>query len=330
MSNNVTVPPRLLSVIVPVYNAENTLHRCLDSILSSSYTLLDVICVNDGSSDRSEDILLERSDNDSRVKVYRQSNKGVSAARNLAITKAQGEYITFVDADDEVEPDYFEQLVNTAAAQRASCVISGWSVVNPDGSRSSHPTPQITYHQLTPGELRQLPQGVCGHMYERSVLQNSGTLFPEFIRYGEDTAFHYAQFAFCASYALIQNAGYIVHRTPGSASSEIGRYVGDMAKATEWLLRQYTRQHWPGKTKECLLHYAAHAWRRICSQAPAQERKLSGSLLQQVLQSVSLQPDHWKTLKSSDKKALRSLMNGGSGLSLSYYWKKFRNFLHCK
>lgn len=327
MSNNVSANPRLLSVIVPVYNAEFTLHRCLDSILSSSYTSLEVICVNDGSSDHSADILLDRSEKDSRVRVYRQSNKGVSAARNLAVTNARGEYITFVDADDEVEPDYFEQLVNTAVTQRACCVISGWSVVSPDGSRTCYPAPQITYKSPLPEILRVLPQGVCGHMYLSSVLQKSRILFPESIRYGEDTAFHYAQFAFCDSYASIHNVGYIVHRTPGSASSAISKSVGDMAKAVAWLEEQYSLQHWPGKTKECLLHYAAHSWRRIRSQASTQTRKNSAELLQQVLKDASPEASHWKTLKRSDRAALQSLMSGGSGLSASYYWKKLCRFL---
>ena len=100
-----------ISVIIPVYNSENTLERCVGSILAQTFTDFEVILVDDGSTDESGTICDIFKKNDSRVKVVRQQNLGVSAARNRGLDMASGEWIAFVDADDWVKPDYLERLL---------------------------------------------------------------------------------------------------------------------------------------------------------------------------------------------------------------------------
>ena len=100
---------KLLSVIVPCYNGEQYIHRCIESILKQTYSNLEVIVVNDGSTDKSEEII--KSINDSRIKYIYQENSGVSTARNKGIESSEGKYITFVDSDDTVEPNIYEVLV---------------------------------------------------------------------------------------------------------------------------------------------------------------------------------------------------------------------------
>ena len=89
-----------ISVIIPVYNTERYLPRCLDSVLSNTYDNLEVICINDGSTDNSINILDNYKVSDERVVVINQKNSGVSAARNAGINVATGEYIAFIDSDD--------------------------------------------------------------------------------------------------------------------------------------------------------------------------------------------------------------------------------------
>lgn len=105
----------LISVIVPVYNVEQYLSKCVDSILGQTYTNLEVILVDDGSPDNCGHICDEYAEKDRRIKVIHKKNGGLSDARNAAIDVAKGEYITFVDSDDTITPDYIEtlyQLVN--------------------------------------------------------------------------------------------------------------------------------------------------------------------------------------------------------------------------
>ncbi len=104
----------LVSVIVPVYNAEKYLRRCLDSVLGQTYTNLECVCINDGSPDRCDLILEEYSAKDVRVKVFNQENMGISCARNSALRKVSGEYLIFLDSDDSIHPQLLEICVYQA------------------------------------------------------------------------------------------------------------------------------------------------------------------------------------------------------------------------
>lgn len=100
----------LISVVIPVYNVESFLKRCLDSVLCQTYTNLEIIVVNDGSNDGSGTICDEYSEKDKRIRVIHQANGGLSAARNSGIKVATGEYITFIDSDDWIENGYIQYL----------------------------------------------------------------------------------------------------------------------------------------------------------------------------------------------------------------------------
>lgn len=102
----------LISVIVPVYNTEKYLSKCLDSILKQEYQNLEIILVDDGSADRSGDIIDEYQRKDNRVVTIHKTNGGQSAARNLGICLAKGEYVCFVDSDDEIDTQYVSLMVN--------------------------------------------------------------------------------------------------------------------------------------------------------------------------------------------------------------------------
>lgn len=99
-----------ISVVVPVYNAEKYLHRCVDSILGQSYTSFELLLINDGSKDNSAVICDEYVVKDSRVRVFNKENGGVSSARNMGIDNSKGDWITFIDSDDWVEIDYLKCL----------------------------------------------------------------------------------------------------------------------------------------------------------------------------------------------------------------------------
>lgn len=115
-----------ISIIVPVYNVEKLLERCLDSILSQTLEDIEVICVDDCSPDNSIDILERYSAKDPRVKVFRHSeNKRQGGARNTALNVATGEYIGFIDSDDYIDADFYQKLYDAAAKSDADLAITG-------------------------------------------------------------------------------------------------------------------------------------------------------------------------------------------------------------
>lgn len=115
-----------ISVIIPVYNAEKYLRRCLDSLCAQTFTDFEAICINDGSVDSSGEILKQYAANDSRFVVVDKKNAGVSAARNDGIKRACGEYIHFMDADDFIDAEYYRDMFATAQESCADMVCSGF------------------------------------------------------------------------------------------------------------------------------------------------------------------------------------------------------------
>lgn len=116
-----------ISIIVPVYNAEKYIERCVNSLLSQSFDDFELILVDDGSTDNSAEIINNLADKHSFIRVFNKENGGAASARNLGIDNARGEYIAFIDADDAVEPTYFEELYNAATESGAELVMCDYT-----------------------------------------------------------------------------------------------------------------------------------------------------------------------------------------------------------
>ncbi|MBR1425411.1 glycosyltransferase [bacterium] len=114
-----------VSIIVPVYNVEEYLSKCLDSLINQTLKGIEIICIDDGSTDRSSKILEKYANHDSRIKIINQPNQGVSIARNNGMIIAQGDYIGFCDSDDWVDPDFYEKLYNTAIKYDSNVSVAG-------------------------------------------------------------------------------------------------------------------------------------------------------------------------------------------------------------
>lgn len=120
---------RSLSVIIPVYNLETVIGKCIESILGQSFTNFEVLIIDDGSTDKTKDIC-EKYTKDNRVIYYNKPNGGVSSARNYGLTKSEGEWVTFIDGDDYVEPDYFSTLLTY---RNTDLIVSGVKYSNKEG-----------------------------------------------------------------------------------------------------------------------------------------------------------------------------------------------------
>lgn len=116
----------MVSVVIPVYKVEKYLRRCLDSLIAQTFTDWQAICIDDGSPDRSPAILDEYAARDARIKVIHRANAGVSSARNLGIENASGDYIHFLDADDWIDPEYYQAMMTIAMDSGADMVVSGF------------------------------------------------------------------------------------------------------------------------------------------------------------------------------------------------------------
>lgn len=123
-----------ISIVIPVYNIENYLEKCLDSLINQTFKDIEVICVNDGSKDKSLDILNEYAKKDSRFKIINQENSGSGSARNNGLNNAQGKYVQFLDGDDYFEPEMLEKLYNLAENHKADIAVCSSRKVDDEGN----------------------------------------------------------------------------------------------------------------------------------------------------------------------------------------------------
>ena len=122
----------LITIIIPVYNVEPYIHRCLDSVINQTYKNLEIILIDDGSTDKSGSICDEYKKKDSRIIVIHQKNQGVSAARNAGLDICKGEYISFIDSDDYVDKKFAEKLINNIQTYKTDIAICGMFLINQD------------------------------------------------------------------------------------------------------------------------------------------------------------------------------------------------------
>lgn len=123
----------LISVIIPVYNVEKYLHRCLDSVIEQTYKNLEVILIDDGSTDHSGEICDDYAAKDVRIHVIHQENQGVSAARNKGLDTAKGEYIAFVDSDDYILPEMYAKMLECIIENNVDFCVCQWQYEYADG-----------------------------------------------------------------------------------------------------------------------------------------------------------------------------------------------------
>lgn len=204
----------LISIIVPIYNAEKYLRKCLDSILAQTYPNWEAICIDDGSSDNSSEILKEYAKKDLRILAIPQKARGgVSAARNAGLDAAQGDYVYFMDADDYVSPYFFELAKQLIVREEPDCICCDYAETRDYGfafSRPQHPT--LTRIDC-PFDSFLTYRGLFSHnlwtkMFRRKCI-GALRFVPEII-YGEDLyfnilAFHNLKTAVCIDEKLYCN-----------------------------------------------------------------------------------------------------------------------------
>ncbi len=194
-----------ISVIIPAFNAAPYLQQCIESVQKQTYTNVEVIVVNDGSTDNSVEILDSISEIDSRIKVFHSENKGVSTARNFGLQKATGDFISFCDADDFMEPTMLDELYNAMKQHDCDWVVSNVTMIFNDGSK------KIRLHLydevfdiasnrplFIEGLMRfYYDNANWNKLFKASIIQHNRLYFEEDMNIWEDLLFNlqYAQFA---------------------------------------------------------------------------------------------------------------------------------------
>ena len=182
-----------VSVIVPVYNADRYIDDCIKSILAQTYPYFEIICVNDGSTDKSLSLLKKYRQQDSRVRIFNKTNSGVSSSRNLGIKKARGNLVSFVDADDILHPQFLECMVSTLQRSQTDVVCCRYSIFQKKQADIHKFNTQYSYrcnkHTLISYllHLTEYNYMAWGKIYHKKSIQS--IWFHEKIQYGEDALF---------------------------------------------------------------------------------------------------------------------------------------------
>lgn len=220
-----------VSVIVPIYNSEKYLRRCIDSLVSQTLTEMEFILINDGSTDSSDSII--NSYSDSRIKYFKRSNHGIGATRNFGIEHSSGDFIGFLDSDDYVEPDMFEKLYN-------KCVYDNLDIVICDFYKESSNVEKIIFNDFgitnlnsKPNLLMDINLAPWNKLYRKEIC--SDVLYPVGVKY-EDTSWVAKVMSKASRIGKLNEClyHYIVHN--GSETTVVDNRVYDIFKITDILL----------------------------------------------------------------------------------------------
>lgn len=242
VGSSITVP--IISVIVPVYNVEKYLPRCIDSILAQTFTDFELILVDDGSPDNCGAICDEYAAKDSRVRVIHKANGGVSSARNAGLDAASGEYVTFVDSDDYLPHDFISSGITTCTQKKLDICLFGFDRVDKSGTRE---TSRIEYELscnstcINENDLVELLKknyisSVWANFFSMKIIAD--TRFNTSMNFGEDLCFMLSLLEKNARIFASKTCGYYYWVNPDSMTNNIN--VEKCKSAITTYLRLYS------------------------------------------------------------------------------------------
>lgn len=221
----------MVSVIVPVYNSEKWIERCILSILEQTYRDLELLLIDDGSADSSRKIIDGYSGRDSRVRVVKNTNHGPGYSRNIGIELAGGEYVVFVDSDDFIKKNYLETLIQAVNGDKLDLVISAYQEVEEiEGKpviQNMHRLSKKVISSLTGDieadfyKIRDYVNSPCLKLFRTSILKEFSVRFPEDMISGEDLVFNLRYFNHIRRYRYIPYSGYYYRKNEASITHRV-------------------------------------------------------------------------------------------------------------
>ena len=240
--------PPLISIVIPIYNVEKYLTECLDSVLAQTLRDIEIICVNDGSVDRSPDIIGAFAERDNRISVFSQTNRGAAAARNVGIEKVRGKYILFVDGDDAVYPDLCEKVFTAAEQANADMtyffldrtpkkqrilaerVVRGHTVFVPENQGFKENLAFMSFNA-----------SACLRLWKTSYFRGRGLSFPVGLTH-EDMAVGWQSLLYSPRIEIIPEQFYVYRINPDSQQRDpgkgCGRDIADLFAYVEAVMRR--------------------------------------------------------------------------------------------
>lgn len=242
-----------VSVIVPVYNVEKYLHRCVDSILAQTFTDFELILVDDGSPDHCGAICDEYARKDARVRVIHQKNAGVSAARNRGIREAAGEFVGFVDADDWILPEMYENMILDALSNQADIVMCDAMTVYSDGKEEIDTITQLPantvldHDSLKPGIMLEFAGAVWRCLYRSRLLKEKRVVFPTGLKLSEDRVFNIYAMGYARRIIYLKTEYYMRFVNTESAVNSFHKDYFQVAKLAKEHTRRAIELAWENK-----------------------------------------------------------------------------------
>lgn len=222
-----------VSVIVPVYNSFEHIEGCLESICNQTYQNLEIIVVNDGSKDKSYEKCLKKAQQDKRIKIFNTENKGVSHARNYGLSKASGEYIKFIDADDTMTFNSIEFMLNNMKCSNTDMVVCGYVRVLPEiklwNDRLERPGiyDNRKYLLNTLKDPGHHYYGVVWNkLYKRKIIEKNLIKFREDVTLGEDFIFNLNYLKYTQSVLVLKNKLYYYNCLNSGSLSRYDKNIG--------------------------------------------------------------------------------------------------------
>ena len=242
------------SIIIPVYNAAKTLHRCLNSIVAQSDEQVQIILVNDGSTDASAVICREYAKKHPNVTFIDKENSGVSSARNAGLDVAAGEYITFVDSDDYVADAYFETL----RQYEDDFLVFPFHVLRTDGQEDYLLFPELMNAPDNQTRILTVVKnrlaGPWNKRYRRSIIEKYGLRFKQELTIGEDFIFGLEYMLHSKTSAALPKYLYCVDETTSNSITRAGKYdFSQFVKIYEYAFTIALESGWDGEEKKQLL-----------------------------------------------------------------------------
>lgn len=305
----------LISVIVPVFNTETYLGACLDSILTQSYQNLEVIVINDGSTDFSLKIAQTYAEKEDRIKLYSHNNEGLSEARNRGLDVSTGDFITFVDSDDLLLPNALEVLLTTMNQYKADMVEG--KMVRGKVYDSANYSNQLKTEIFSPSEAladvlyqNKLQPSVCGKLFKKDLFKN--LKFEKSLLY-EDLNIFYKIIDQCRKILWIDFPVYFYRNTDGSILNSWKPQRLDVLKVTE-NIENYIAENYPDILPA------------------ARDRRLSANFNMFALCSIHGQHEDavkcWNVIKTHRRRSLfnpKVRLKNKAGILLSYLGKPIFN-----
>lgn len=211
-----------ISVIVPVYNTEKYLRRCINSILAQTFTDFELLLIDDGSKDRSSEICDEYAKKDERIKVFHKENGGVSSARNLGLDNAIGEWVCFADSDDIMSESYVQNLVK-AIRNDNSLVLSNYKPIGSNNCKVELQDRYLVRKEIVSYFIENKVLSLSApysKLYNYNVIRRNALKFPLGIQMGEDAIFILKYLNCIDTVSVVNQCNYFVNRTEGSLSSK--------------------------------------------------------------------------------------------------------------